>query len=367
MKIRSKIMSVFLAVVLSLGAVCGLPLSDSDNVGISISAQAATEKKSGTWKKLKSKSGKYIKYVYTSSKGKEIEYKICDEMYGGQTYLSDWGNYLFINGKKQYAEDFGLDWDNNCFALLKFHNDFYLVWARSDGDLNVFHDFRKLHAYDNCVIYDVRTKKPLYNSNKIDKAVPMYVETDDYGKVEKFCYFTTDGVSHTYNGKKITNTKKKNYTNFSKATKIYEYEYTSVIDFVKNGSLYKVDFSKGSINKYEGSELIKIGQRWDRGLNSVGGFWWQGYFCNNSNKTIKYVYYTVHIENRVGDKIKCDITDKSSFVLEDVGPYKPGEVFGGKWENIMWNYSAYNLRIDSIEIIYTDGTKVNTWGQMLVT
>ena len=60
--------------------------------------------------------------------------------------------------------------------------------------------------------------------------------------------------------------------------------------------------------------------------------------------------------NRVGDKVACRIWDKYYFTLSDTGPYKPGESTGGTWEAFMYNNSAYDVKIYSVDIEYMDGT-----------
>ena len=100
----------------------------------------------------------------------------------------------------------------------------------------------------------------------------------------------------------------------------------------------------------------------DSEQNSVGGLDYTLGIVNNSGKTINYIYYTVHVINRVGDNVKCTITRDSTFLLKDTGPYKAGETTKGTWEAFMYNYSADKVVIDKVEIKYNDGTSVTIDG-----
>lgn len=93
--------------------------------------------------------------------------------------------------------------------------------------------------------------------------------------------------------------------------------------------------------------------------NSAGGCDYNMEFTNNSNKTIKYLYWYGNVYNAVGDKVECVIKDTYSFVGRFTGPYGPGESGGSMWECIIYNRSAKEMRISSIKVNYTDGTSVS--------
>lgn len=101
----------------------------------------------------------------------------------------------------------------------------------------------------------------------------------------------------------------------------------------------------------------------EKKLNSVGGLDYSLTIVNNSDKTINYIDYTVHVVNKVGDTVSDTISGKTTFYLEDTGPYAPNETTSGIWEAMMYNYSAYDVVIDEVTIKYNDNTSVTFNGK----
>lgn len=91
--------------------------------------------------------------------------------------------------------------------------------------------------------------------------------------------------------------------------------------------------------------------------NSAGGCDYIFYYTNKSTKTIKYLYWTGTFYNAVNDPVYCDIHYSSSFTGKDTGPIKPNTDGGGRWECVIYNWSARYVNLSNITIIYTDGTK----------
>ena len=97
-------------------------------------------------------------------------------------------------------------------------------------------------------------------------------------------------------------------------------------------------------------------------LNTVGGIdQWIVIKNKSSSKTIKYVEYNVSYFNRVGDKIKDDISHKDYVILQYTGPLGPNETSN---ENQYWKACFYNstfggtMHFNSITVIYMDGTSL---------
>lgn len=93
--------------------------------------------------------------------------------------------------------------------------------------------------------------------------------------------------------------------------------------------------------------------------NSVGGHDYYFSYVNNSNKTIKYLYWTGTFYNEVNDIVYCDIRDYSSYTGKDTGPVAPGETGGGVWDCVIYNWSADYVKFSNISITYMDGTSAS--------
>lgn len=93
--------------------------------------------------------------------------------------------------------------------------------------------------------------------------------------------------------------------------------------------------------------------------NSAAGCDVELYYTNNSPKTIKYLIWRGTIYNAVNDPVFCEIRNTSSFSGKDTGPIESGRNGGGIWENVIYNYSAKEIRLNSIHIDYMDGSSYN--------
>ena len=97
---------------------------------------------------------------------------------------------------------------------------------------------------------------------------------------------------------------------------------------------------------------------WVRGINSSDGvdLQVQAQYLKKS-KTIKYLYFTVQPYNAVGDLVKCNIRDYSTFTGKITGPII------ASYKDKFWNWEAawYNNTVDCLKLIkvkveYMDGT-----------
>lgn len=101
-------------------------------------------------------------------------------------------------------------------------------------------------------------------------------------------------------------------------------------------------------------------------INSVGGAEPTIKIINNSDKTIKYIDYTVRFKNNVGDYVSSEIGRKSTFYLRVTGPIEGHTADSGYWDPVIYNYHANNLVFSSITIEYMDGTKTTLSGNQIV-
>ena len=118
------------------------------------------------------------------------------------------------------------------------------------------------------------------------------------------------------------------------------------------------------VNQSEFQQFIKI-QKFSMGKNSVGGCSASIEYSNVSDKTFKYVYFSVYFQNNVGDDVECTITGDTYSKLQDVGPIEPGKNGSGYWSNLIYNYSATKILLASCSIEFMDGTKT-TYSSNLV-
>ena len=79
-------------------------------------------------------------------------------------------------------------------------------------------------------------------------------------------------------------------------------------------------------------------------------------YLNKSPKSIKYLRWGGCVYNAVGDIVSCEVSDKNHFRGRDTGPVRSNEFGVGKWECIIYNYSAKNIKINEIRIDYMDGS-----------
>ncbi|MBR0536436.1 MAG: hypothetical protein IIX14_08675 [Clostridia bacterium] len=80
-------------------------------------------------------------------------------------------------------------------------------------------------------------------------------------------------------------------------------------------------------------------------------------YFNASDKAMKYITFTFVPYNRVGDVVYCTISHEAEKRCKITGPISPGETDFPKWETLWYNPTVYEAVLDSVEIIYMDGTE----------
>lgn len=91
-------------------------------------------------------------------------------------------------------------------------------------------------------------------------------------------------------------------------------------------------------------------------LNSAGGIDFNFSAKNSTGKEIKYVKFDVELRNAVGDLVEDEIKNTTSVSVEIVGPVKSGGEVNMIHEIIGYCDTCARIDINSITIIYTDGT-----------
>jgi hypothetical protein len=83
-------------------------------------------------------------------------------------------------------------------------------------------------------------------------------------------------------------------------------------------------------------------------------------FVNISNKTIKYVIFTITPYNKVNDIAYSSIGNESTVKVKYTGFIKPNEfVDYVSWGPIWYNPDIKTIKINEIDIIYDDNTTIN--------
>jgi len=92
--------------------------------------------------------------------------------------------------------------------------------------------------------------------------------------------------------------------------------------------------------------------------NSAGGVDLKIGMVVFSEKTIKYIRFTVDAYNKVQDKVRCEILRSSQRIALLTGPYKKG--FSTErpftWENMFYNNTIDCFKLVHVEIEYMDGS-----------
>lgn len=102
--------------------------------------------------------------------------------------------------------------------------------------------------------------------------------------------------------------------------------------------------------------LIRVIRLYTSEPNSVGGVDLHIIWRNNSNKTIKYIRFSVTPYNAVGDPQSSEIGGTSSINAKVTGPINPGITYGEGylWECAWYNNTITTVKLNGIEITYMD-------------
>ncbi|MBL3574291.1 hypothetical protein M2324_003872 [Rhodovulum sulfidophilum] len=100
--------------------------------------------------------------------------------------------------------------------------------------------------------------------------------------------------------------------------------------------------------------------------NSAGGVDVSIDGINTSNKTVKYLDYTLRAYNAVGDPVRGEIRRRNDASVRETGPIAPGgKTAPGVWSNMWYNYSITCARISSVTVIFMDNSSRKFTGQSI--
>lgn len=123
----------------------------------------------------------------------------------------------------------------------------------------------------------------------------------------------------------------------------------------------------------EFQKKLRIYNIWIWDIDSVGGvdvaIGWE----NMSDKTIKYIYFTVKPINAVNDTVNCRITKDSKIILQETGPFEKNACtyyyepitrteIGSVWSNVWYNGTVHHINLEKVKIEYMDGTTTTISG-----
>lgn len=126
--------------------------------------------------------------------------------------------------------------------------------------------------------------------------------------------------------------------------------------------VYNAWYSKQTASTQRAAKLLAITQSYLDKPNSAGGCDYYLRYVNHSKKTIKYLTWYGSVYNAVNDRVSCTVRRIGTFSGKDTGPVAQGESGGGYWDCIIYNYSAKEMRLSSISIIYMDGSTASIAG-----
>ena len=109
---------------------------------------------------------------------------------------------------------------------------------------------------------------------------------------------------------------------------------------------------------------IEIIKYYTSSPNSVGGVDCNIIWKNLSEKTVKYVRFTVVPYNEVNDRVKgeYDYNGNGEKTVEVTGPVKSKQINGNGtyWDCLWYNWTIDYMLITGIEIEYLDGSIIST-------
>ncbi len=289
---------------------------------------------------------------------------------------------------------------NNCIAKqvyilnknnIKFNNNVDKMFSeKSDEYINKYKNniitYEELKEYIskfeeykdyNSKLEEIKKEKEKYEQaeqyfeqKNYKEALPIYIELNDNNYDD-----LTEKITETKNKLKQTVLEQVNQfkqeNNYSNAEKVMEEvknfycedkEFLDLLSEVQQLKQSQEDTEKEKQEIEQIKSSIKVTKIWASTPNSAGGVDLYINWKNLSDKIIKYAYFTVIPYNSVNDIVNCTIRHYSRFNAQDEGPYSKGQGTKGTeyyWENAWYNYSIKSVKLESVRIIYMDGTSLD--------
>lgn len=126
----------------------------------------------------------------------------------------------------------------------------------------------------------------------------------------------------------------------------------------------EIEYTEATISPDEALGALHVSGAEVSPPNSAGGVDWTVYLTNESDKTIKYITFTVQPFNAVDDPVMCEISGMSEKYMRATGPIYPvaeDPVNNGcsfTWENEWYNSNISYATMLEINIEYMDGSSI---------
>lgn len=262
--------------------------------------------------------------------------------------------------------------DNFDEYISKYKNN-EITYEELKEYINKFSEYKD---YNN-KLEEVKTQKEKYElgeqyfeQKNYKNALPIYIElaNDNYANSSEKLIETKNKLKEEVLEQVGKLKQEENYSEviniMEEIKKFYsnDKDFLNLLSEVKKLQQTKESEEKERKTLEEIKSSIRIIKIWTDRPNSAGGVDLYINWENLSDKTIKYVYFTVSPYNSVNDTVKCTIRKYSSFTAQDEGPYSKGQGLKGTkyfWENAWYNYSIKGVNLESVRILYMDGTSLD--------
>lgn len=370
--------------------------SISQSGGIEYSKTTLSDKKTNVYPINVKKTAKYIfgmtdesdgegAILVVDSKGKTIYEEELDLMY------KSWNKTLSLSKGKYYIKILSKDWYKFQYKL--YVKPLVLIKKETTEHKLTSYDKKSLNPKlgkgrwktSNENIIGIISKNSNKSSTckiqarKAGKATVTY--TNDNGSVIKY-KFTVSAIKNVSKDLKISSCDLKDlkskigkgkWTTSNKniieiLSKNKDYSSTCKIR-AKNPGKATITYTDqyGYVAKYIFTVFTKSTYPLDDAyfkMDSVGGLEPSILISNNSNKKIKYIYLDVSFYNAVGDRVYNDIGGYKNAKLEITGYINPWNFEWYYWNPVFYSTTARMMKIETIQIVYSDGSKKNTTLQL---
>jgi hypothetical protein len=315
-----------------------------------------------------------IPWTYDNTYG---DYEICCE--SSTTTYDTFHPLGFPVETKDYAEITFVDGDKTLFTASKVKKgtkltDLYALedkaekgfsgWYTSSNELIDKTESSDLTVYSN---FATPLKAPVVNVTK--KSDAEYMLT--WNKMNGY-YYQIEVRYATYIGNtdyKVLKSYTKDISSYTaKVNKNYDCFFRVKCYKEENGTKIYSDYSKDAYSSKPVYPAVYVLDYY-LDLMDYNGIDNSITFCNNSNKTIKSIVFTITAYDKNGEKAHDEITNDTTFYIEDPESLKTGKIRSSYWKAVWFKGSTRYAKITEAEITYTDGTtkivKLNIKGEFV--